>query len=81
MTYEQFKKINDDSKRYFPSLGRISNVNLKAGTCTLTVADNITNNIPIVVLVANITNDGVGAIVNPSLIKNWKGFEPSFQLK
>lgn len=81
MTYEQFKRINDESKKYFAVIGRLSNVDLRNETCTLSVEGNITNNIPIRVIVENITNDGMGAIVNPSLIRNWKGFEPRFQLK
>ena len=81
MTYEQFKRINDESKQYFVALGRLSNINLRAETCTLSTAGNVTNNVPIKSLVEDITNNGMGAIVNPSLIKNWRGFDPRFQLK
>ena len=73
-TYEQFKKANDDSKSSFEHLGRVSNVDFKKNTCTLTFMDNSTN-MPISVLVTDIHLNGMGAISNPSALKGWSGFK------
>lgn len=75
MLYSEFKKQNDISKDYFPQLGKVSNVNFQADTCTLAFADCVTDNIPIQVVVDDIVLNGMGAISNPSILKYWRGFD------
>ena len=76
-TYEQFKRINDESKSSFEHLGRVSNVDFKKNTCTLTFMGNSTPDMPISVVVTDIHLNGMGAISNPSALKGWNGFKKS----
>ena len=73
ITYEQFKEMNDNSKQFFDVLGTISDVSLKDGYCVLDYLDNSTR-LPILQVVLDIYRDGMGAITNPSALKNWKGW-------
>ena len=73
-TYEQFRRVNDDSKSYFEVKSRISDVNLVNETCTLTTGDSVTRNMPISVVVTDIYLNGMGVVSNPSALKNWRGF-------
>ena len=73
LTYDEFKRINDQSKKMGVTCGHIDNVDLKAETCVLAVFDNRTP-ISIQNLVADITVNGMGCVSNPSAIKEWKGW-------
>lgn len=75
MTYNDFKRFNDRSKCCFNSLGRISNVNVKDNTCTLTFEDRVTHNISIHTIVEDIVYNDMGAVSNPSALRKWKGFD------
>lgn len=75
MTYEQFKKQNDESKKFFAQLGRVYNVRNAVGICDFSFNGNITKAMPIMVLISNIIYDGMGAISNPSALKNWNGWK------
>jgi hypothetical protein len=75
MTYGEFKRQNDRAKRYTSTIGRVSNINLSRGTCSLTVLDNVTDNLYIHNIVKDIVYNGMGAICNPSALRNWKGFK------
>jgi len=74
MTYNHFKRNNNIAKGYFDSLGRLSNVNLKDNTCTLTFEDRVTNNVPIHTFIEDIMYNAMGAVSNPSALRRWKGF-------
>lgn len=74
MSYDDFKKYNNDSKKHFSSLGRISNVDNVKGTCTLTFEDRVTHNLSIQNIVDDIAYNGMGAVSNPSALRKWKGF-------
>ena len=74
MTYEYFKKMNDESKCYFPDLGKIIGVDNKTNSCILDFCGNQTK-ISIEELVNEIVRDGMGAISNPSALKAWKGWQ------
>lgn len=73
-TYEQFKRVNDESKSYFDIKSRVSDVDLVNETCTLTTGDRVTRDIPISVVVTDVYLNCMGVISNPSALKNWKGF-------
>lgn len=75
MTYEYFKKNNDISKKFFPSLMKILEVNFEFGICTVSFDGNVTSGLPIGNLVEDVIYNEMGALSNPSKIKNWKGFE------
>lgn len=75
MIYEYFKKNNDISKSYFPSLMKIIDVNFESGFCTVSFEGNITPNMPIQAIVNDVIYNEMGALSNPSKLKNWKGFE------
>lgn len=74
MTYNHFKRNNNIAKSHFDSLGRLSNVNLKDNTCTLTFEDRVTNNIPIQTIIEDIMYNAMGAVSNPSALRKWEGF-------
>lgn len=74
MTYEYFKKNNDISKSYFPSLGRLESVDFKNNTCVMNIDGNSTK-MYIHDLVNDIINNGMGALSNPSKLKGWSGFD------
>lgn len=73
-TYEDFKRVNDESKSYFEALARVSNVDLKSETCTLTYLDRVTPDMNISYVVTDIYLNGMGALSNPSALKGWRGF-------
>ena len=81
ITYEQFKTGNDEAKKYFTVLGSIVDTNMREGTCTFEYDGNVSYNVPIENIVSNILFDGMGAIKNPSKLKEWKGFTPRFTLR
>lgn len=75
MTYSHFAKENNVSKKFNKVIGRVTNVNLVANTCTLTVDGRVTNELPIETVVNDIVYNGFGAITNPSILKRWRGFD------
>lgn len=74
MTYEYFKKNNDISKSYFPTLGRIERVEFRSNTCILNI-EGLRTKIYISDLVNDIIYNGMGAVVNPSRLRGWSGFD------
>lgn len=75
MTYEYFKQMNNMSKGMVDVKGKVIDVDFKTNTCKL-VVDGISNGkMTIQSLIENIVYDGMCAITNPSVLKNWKGFE------
>lgn len=75
MLYEDFKRQNDSSKKFFSHLGKLEDVNLSDNTCTLVFLDNITRNLSIQDIVNDIIYNGMGAVSNPSALRGWKGFD------
>ncbi len=76
MTYEIFKNNNNTSKRLkaYDVIGKLTDVDFEKDTCTLTVEDNVTPNLPILHIVQDVAINDMGVLSNPSILKRWKGF-------
>lgn len=72
--YEAFADACRESKKLGVIVGRVSNVNLRENTCSLTVLERTTNNLDIQCLIQDVWFNGMGAIGNPSALKKWKGW-------
>ena len=78
-SYEQFNKVCKKDKGL--TICRISDVkNLKSmdgAVCNMTVLDNTTT-VTVSSLVKDIYFNGMGVASNPSVIKNWSGWDETF---
>ena len=75
MVYEEFKRMNDESKKYFSSKMKIVDVDFEKNICTVAFEGRITSNVTILTIIENVCYDGMGVLSNPSKLKSWKGFE------
>lgn len=75
MTYDYFKQMNNMSKGMVAVKGKVIDVDFKTNTCKLVVDGKSNGKMAIPNLIENIVYDGMGAITNPSALKNWKGFD------
>lgn len=73
MTYAYFERINNESKGYFDTLMTIKSMSNKKGTCIVDF-EGRESEVSIEEIVSNVVSDGMGAVSNPSKLKNWKGF-------
>ena len=80
--YNTFVQINKNFARLdkdgTASVGKILSVDKKTDTCILEVHGRKTK-LSILQLVTEIYRDGMGAITNPSILKDWHGFKPEKQ--
>ena len=71
MTYEQFKRMNDQSKRMgVQPVGKITSVQFATNTCKLLVEDN-ESIVGIPNIINDVARDGMGVLSNPSALKKW----------
>jgi hypothetical protein len=71
-TYENFVKVSHSYDKN--ACGRILGVDYKTGSVTFKFQDNVSK-VSINTLVENVINDGFGGITNPSLLKDWSGWD------
>ena len=71
-TYENFVKVSHSYGK--DACGRILGVDYKAESVTFKFQDNVSE-VSINTLVENVINDGFGGITNPSLLKDWSGWD------
>lgn len=81
LTYREFKRVNDDLKASSKSRIKIISSSVKNNTVTIQLEGIIQENIPIQSIVDYVYNNKFGALINPSKIKGWKGFEYEFKLR
>lgn len=79
MTFDEFKKYNNEKKRSYGARYKIARVQLTKGICTALLYSNTDSSPDSVIarvddIIARVINTRF-SVSNPSILKNWPGFD------